>query len=81
MADTRIILRIDQKTRNRVKRAARLRGVSESQVVREAIENQLAAGSHATAYDRVKQARAIGVARGLPADLSADSRHFEGFGR
>lgn len=80
MADSRIILRIDTSRRKKVREAARSRGVTESELVREAIDRHLRDLTIVSAYDRLKRSKAIGVARRTPTDLSTNKAHFQGFG-
>lgn len=60
----------------RVRRLARERGTSTSNVIREALERGLAAADDALADIR----DLIGLAEG-PADLSSNPDHLEGYGR
>lgn len=68
MADL-MSVRLGPKTRRAVYRIARATGRTQSDVVREAIEDYVARRPpRETAYEAWKDA--IGIARGLPADLS-----------
>jgi predicted DNA-binding protein len=81
MKDHRITVRLSQATRRRLKAAARRRGKRESDLVRDAVESQLAAEDSAvTAYELAKRAGLIGAVKGTIRDLSTNRRHFEGFG-
>ena len=61
---------------------AREMGVSPSAVVREAIEEFIRRRTPGeSAYDVARTLGIIGSAKGLPADLSTNPRHMEGFGR
>lgn len=82
MKDARITVRFPAELRRRLKQAARNSGTRESDLVRGAVEQQLAAGDQATtAYERAKKAGLIGVVRRASRDLSTNPRHFDGFGR
>jgi hypothetical protein len=67
--------------RHRLKAAARRGGTRESDLVREAVERQLAADDDVlTANEGGKKAGSIGAVQGAPPDLSTNPRHFDGFG-
>ena len=81
MKDVRITVRFPADLRRRLKAAARRSGTKESDLVRTAVERQLAAGEAAlSAYERAKKAGLIGLVRGASPDLSTNPRHFGGFG-
>jgi predicted DNA-binding protein len=81
MKSRRITVRFPVELHRKLKDAARRTGKRESELVRGAVERQLAADESAlTAYDLAKNAGLIGVVRASP-DLSTNPRHFEGFGR
>jgi predicted DNA-binding protein len=81
MSSQRITIRVSESLVKRLKKHAGSKGLPESALVREALENYLselpASGS---AYDLAKEAGLIGCVRGEPADLSTNRKHFEGFG-
>jgi predicted DNA-binding protein len=80
MKDNRVTVRFPAELRQRLRAAARRSGTRESDLVRTAVERQLAAEDDAlTAYERAKKARLIGVVR-ASRDLSTNPRHFDGFG-
>lgn len=80
MKSDRLTVRFSPETRRRLRAAARQRGRRESDLVREAVELQLAAsGKLDTAYDRFKKAGLIGAITGTPKDLSTNRKYFEGF--
>jgi predicted DNA-binding protein len=82
MKDYRITVRFSADLRQRLKAAAHRTGTRESDLVRGAVERQLAAeDSGLTAYDRAKKAGLIGAVRGAARDLSTNAKHFDGFGR
>jgi predicted DNA-binding protein len=81
MKDQRITVRFPADLRRRLTAAARRGGTRESDLVRGAVERQLAAEEDSlTAYDRAKKAGLIGVVRGSPPDLSTNPKYFDGFG-
>jgi predicted DNA-binding protein len=81
MSSQRITIRISESLVKRLKMHAGVRRRSESALVREALENYLGeASTSGSAYDLAKEAGLIGCVRGAPSDLSANRRHFEGFG-
>jgi len=81
MKDQRISVRFPVELRRRLKRAARTNGTRESDVVREAVERQLAGNDKlTTACERVKKAGLIGAVRGARRDLSTNPKYFDGFG-
>ena len=81
MKADRITVRFPSKLRQRLKASARRSGARESDVVRGAVERQLAAEEEApSAYARAEAAGLIGVVRGASRDLSTNPRHFDGFG-
>ena len=81
MKDQRITVRFSLETRRKLRAAARRSGTRESDLVRNAVELQLAAeeGS-ATAYDQAKKAGLIGAVKGAVRDLSTNRKYFDGFG-
>lgn len=81
MNDHRITVRVSSETRRRLKAAARRDGTRESDLVRRAVELQLAAEeSSLTAHDHTKKAGLIGVVKGAVRDLSTNPKYFDGFG-
>ena len=81
MKDYRITVRVPAELRRRLKAAARRIGTRESDLVRTAVERQLAAEEDAlTAYEHAKKAELIGAVQGATRDLSTNPRHFDGFG-
>ena len=78
----RISVRIDEQQKRQIDALARQRGASESDVVREALGQYLKGRSRPeSCYDIAQRIGVIGIARGLPPDLSTNRKHFEGFGR
>jgi predicted DNA-binding protein len=82
MKDVRITVRFPNELRRRLKAAARRSGTKESDLVRAAVERQLASEEDVpTAYELAKKAGLIGAVRGASPDLSTNPKHFEGFGK
>ena len=81
MKDHRITVRFPQELHRRLKDAARRGGRRESDLVRHAVELQLAADEGSlTAYEHAKNAGLIGAAKGTIRDLSTNPKYFDGFG-
>lgn len=81
MKDDRITVRFSLETRRRLRAAARRGGRRESDLVRDAVEAQLAREERAlTAYEHAKRAGLIGAAKGKVRDLSTNPKYFDGFG-
>jgi predicted DNA-binding protein len=81
MKDDRITVRFPPELRRRLKAAAQRSGTRESDLVRGAVELQLAAEENSlTAYDRAKKAGLIGTVKGTTRDLSTNPKYFDGFG-
>jgi predicted DNA-binding protein len=86
MASDRITIRIPETLGQRLRHRSRMKGKSESVLIREALENYLGQTPEARpAYELAEEAGLIGlVGRGsksLPKDLSTNRRHMEGFGK
>ena len=82
MKDSRVTVRFPADLRRRLKQAAQSSGTRESDLVRGAVERQLAARDQVTtAYERAKKAGLIGAVRRASRDLSTNPKHFHGFGR
>ena len=81
MKNDRITVRFPADLRRRLRSAAHRTGTRESDLVRSAVERQLAAEDETlTAYERAKKAGLIGIVRGASRDLSTNPEHFDGFG-
>ena len=81
MKDARITVRFPVELRRRLKAAAHRSGTRESDLVRMAVERQLAVDeSGPTAFDLARKAGLIGAVRGASPDLSTRPRHLAGFG-
>ncbi len=82
MASQRITVRVPATLGNRLRDRSRAKGQTPSDLVRVALENYLGAeNSTGSAYQLAKAAGLVGCVRRAPRDLSANRRHFEGFGK
>ncbi|GAC1474382.1 MAG: hypothetical protein NVSMB9_24670 [Isosphaeraceae bacterium] len=78
----RINVRIDGRLKADIEAEARSRGVSPSDVVREALADHLSRRQpRPSCLDVARRIGLVGSARGLPRDLSTNRDHFEGLGR
>jgi hypothetical protein len=78
----RINVRVDRRLKQQLEAEAREKGVSPSEVVRQVLEEHLQQRMPGeSAYDLAKRLGILGPAKGLPADLSTNPKHMEGFGR
>jgi hypothetical protein len=78
----RINVRVDQRLKEQLEAEAREKGVSPSDVVRQVLEEHVRQRTpRETCLDVARRLGIIGSAKGLPADLSTNPRHMEGFGR
>ena len=81
MSSQRYTVRIPRGLSQRLRVCAQLRGQSESEVIREALEHHLQKKlKGVSAYDVFKAAGLIGCAKGAPKDLSTNKKYFKGFG-
>jgi Arc/MetJ-type ribon-helix-helix transcriptional regulator len=82
MSDRRISIRLDNRTRRWLQQETQATGKNASEVVREALAAYIQGRPPAeTCLDLARRHRLLGSGKGLPADLSANREHFEGFGR
>jgi metal-responsive CopG/Arc/MetJ family transcriptional regulator len=82
MASQRISIRIPGALGQRLRKRSVVKGQSESEVVREALETYLASTTgEQSAFELAEQAGLIGCVRRAPRELSTKRRHFEGFGK
>jgi metal-responsive CopG/Arc/MetJ family transcriptional regulator len=82
MASHRITVRVPQALTARLRSRSRAKGTTESELVREALENYLAhSKKERSAYDLAEEAGITGAARHAPKDLSTNPRHLKGFGK
>lgn len=78
----RINVRVDEHLKEELEAEAREKGVSPSDVVREALEKHLRPRTRRqSCLDIARRIGLVGSAQGLPADLSTNRDHFQGFGR
>lgn len=75
----RLSARIDEVTHKKLVERARIEIKDESEVIREALKRHLDDRLDSV-YDALMRAGGIGIATGLPSDLSTNKKHFEGFG-
>ncbi len=81
MASQRISIRVPSALGQLLRKRSSMKGKSESEVVREALETYLAGtAEERSAYALAERAGLIGCLRRAPSDLSANRRHFAGFG-
>jgi Arc/MetJ-type ribon-helix-helix transcriptional regulator len=79
---SRISVRLDQQTQQQLDDEVNGTGKNESDIVREALHAYLRRRQQSeSCLELARRHRLIGCARGLPADLSTNRKHFEGFGR
>ena len=77
----RINVRVEAGLKRQNEVEARDRGVSPSEVVREAIaEHMRRRKPRENCYELAKRLGILGSAEGLPTDLSTNPEHMEGFG-
>jgi predicted DNA-binding protein len=82
MASNRITVRVPQGLTARLRSRSRAKGTTESELVREALENYLENSIQGrTAYELAEEAGIVGMVRRAPKDLSTNRRHFKGFGQ
>jgi metal-responsive CopG/Arc/MetJ family transcriptional regulator len=82
MASHRITVRVPQALTSRLRNRSRAKGTTESELVREALENYLAHSKKGrSAYELAEEAGIIAVVRRAPKDLSTNPRHLKGFGK
>lgn len=82
MASKRITVRIPEVLTARLRNRSRAKGSTESDLVREALENYLGnEPGERTAYELAKEAGIVGSVRNAPRDLSTNPRYMKGFGR
>lgn len=82
MSSHRITIRIPEILGQRLRNRSQIKGQTESDLVREALENYLGQSTkEASAYELAQEAGLIGSVKRAPKDLSTNRRHFDGFGR
>jgi predicted transcriptional regulator len=77
--DSRLSVRITQETMSKLAEKARKERKSESLIVREALEAHLSTTE--SVYDQLVRIGGLGIAKGLPNDLSRNKAYMEGFGQ
>jgi metal-responsive CopG/Arc/MetJ family transcriptional regulator len=78
----RINVRVDPRLKQQLEAEAREKGVRPSDIVRQALQEHIQKQPpRESAYDLAKRLGILGSAKGLPADLSTNPAHMEGFGR
>ena len=82
MATDRISVRLDSALRRQLEHQAAAKGKTASDVVREALEQYLAAGRRVeSCYDLALRTGLLGSVRNAPRDLATNKKYFKGFGR
>ena len=82
MSSNRITVRVPQTLTARLRSRSRAKGTTESELIREALENYLGQSEGGrSAYELAEAAGIIGAARNAPKDLSTNPRHLKGFGK
>lgn len=77
----RLGVRVDAQTKRRLQLEASAKGISPSDVVREAIEQYLQAREgEETMLDRLNRLGIVGYAKDLPTDYSTNPKYMKGFG-
>ncbi len=78
----RINVRVDERLKQELETEAREKGVRPSDIVRQALEEHMRSRTPSpNCRDLAERIGLIGSAKGLPADLSTNPDHMEGFGR
>jgi len=82
VASDRITVRVPQTLTARLRSRSRAKGTTESELVREALENYLGhSAGERSAYELAEEAGIIGCLRSAPKDLSTNPLHLRGFGK
>jgi Ribbon-helix-helix protein, copG family len=78
----RINVRVDKRLKEELAAEAREKGVQPSVIVRQALEEHMRSRTpRPDCRDLAERLGLIGAVKGLPADLSTNPEHMEGFGR
>jgi hypothetical protein len=78
----RINVRVEQRLKQQLEAEAREKGVRPSDIVRQALEEHMRRRTpRPNCRDVAERLGILGAAKGLPADLSTNPKHMEGFGR
>jgi metal-responsive CopG/Arc/MetJ family transcriptional regulator len=78
----RINVRVDQRLKQELEAEAREKGVSPSDIVRQALEEHVKQRTpRETCLDIARRIGILGIYKDAPPDLSTNPEHMEGFGR
>jgi len=78
----RISIQVDERLKSELEAEAKEKGVRPSDLVRQVLERHLRGRTpRPNARELAERLGILGSARGLPADLSTNLEHMEGFGR
>jgi hypothetical protein len=78
----RINVRVEGRLKQELETEAREKGVRPSDIVRQALEDHMRQRApRLNCRDLAERLGILGSAKGLPADLSTNAEHMEGFGR
>jgi metal-responsive CopG/Arc/MetJ family transcriptional regulator len=78
----RINVRVEERLKQELENEARDKGFTRSEIVRQALEEHMRRRTpRITCRDLAERLGVLGSAKGLPADLSTNPKHMEGFGR
>ena len=78
----RINVRVDQRLKEELEAEARERGVSPSDVVRQALQEHMRQRTpRESCLDIARRIGILGIYKDTPHDLSTNPEHMEGFGR
>jgi metal-responsive CopG/Arc/MetJ family transcriptional regulator len=78
----RINVRVDERLKRELEEEAQEKGVRPSDIVRQALEEHLRQRTpRPNCRELAERLGILGMAKGLPADLSTNPAHMEGFGR
>jgi metal-responsive CopG/Arc/MetJ family transcriptional regulator len=78
----RINVRVDERLKRELEAEAKEKGVRPSEIVREVLEEHMRRRTpRPNCRDLAERLGILGSAKGLPADLSTNPEHMEGFGR
>jgi len=82
MSPNRITIRVPESLGERLRNHSRLKGETESDLVRAALEAYFEqSGKERLAYEMAEETGIVGCIRRAPKDLSSNRRYFEGFGQ
>ncbi|HKI19354.1 MAG TPA: hypothetical protein VKA15_15815 [Isosphaeraceae bacterium] len=78
----RINVRVEGRLKQQLEAEAREKGVRPSDIVRQALEEHMRQRTpRLNCRELAERLGVLGAAKGLPADLSTNPKHMEGFGR